>query len=254
MAIAGVVNKELYRRKDFYVLFIVTALITLVAGSANFFDDDRIARYLKEICLLLIWVSSFVIAITLAARQIPAERENRTIFPLLAKPVSRAEVLVGKFVGCWAATGLALLCFYVFFILVTATRESNWPWLTNVQALVSHAMVLGIVIALTLLCSLVFSAPASTATFCFIVAFGILFIGRHLGKVALPMQEPMRSLLYAIYFTIPQLSFFDIRELVIHNYPAIPWTFWLLALLYGLAYTAAFLVAACLVFWRKPLH
>ena len=53
-AIATVVIKELYRRKDFYVLFILTALITLLMGSMNFFGDDQLVRYLKEICLLLI--------------------------------------------------------------------------------------------------------------------------------------------------------------------------------------------------------
>ena len=42
---------------------------------------------------------SLVIAIGTAARQIPAERENRTIFPLLAKPVSRWQVILGKFFG-----------------------------------------------------------------------------------------------------------------------------------------------------------
>jgi ABC-type transport system involved in multi-copper enzyme maturation permease subunit len=97
--IAGVVVKELYRRKDFYVLFVLTALITLLLGSISFFDDSNIVRYVKEICLLLIWISTLVIAIITAARQIPAERENRTIFPLLAKPVTRAHVLVGKFLG-----------------------------------------------------------------------------------------------------------------------------------------------------------
>ena len=32
-----------------------------------------------------------MIALTAAARQIPAERESRTIFPLLAKPVTRLK-------------------------------------------------------------------------------------------------------------------------------------------------------------------
>src|SRR3954468_25073673 len=90
-AIGGVVIKELFRRKDFYALFILTALITLILGSVNFFNEANIVRYLKEICLFLIWVSSLVIAITTAARQIPAERESRTIFPLLAKPVTRSQ-------------------------------------------------------------------------------------------------------------------------------------------------------------------
>ena len=79
-------------------------------------------RYLKEICLLLIWVSSLVICITTAARQIPAEWENRTIFPLLAKPVTRWHVVVGKFAGCWFACGIALVVFYLFFGIVSETR------------------------------------------------------------------------------------------------------------------------------------
>ncbi len=68
-AIATVVLLEMLRRKDFYVLFVLTALITLVMGSVNIFNDSSVVRYLKEISLLLIWVSSLVIAITATARQ-----------------------------------------------------------------------------------------------------------------------------------------------------------------------------------------
>src|SRR5271170_1107014 len=108
-AVAGVVIKELYRRKDFYVLFVLSALLTVVAGMVNFFHDSGIVRIVKDVCMLLIWVSTLVIAIVTAARQIPAERESRTIFPLLAKPVSRGQVVAGKFLGCWLATGISLV-------------------------------------------------------------------------------------------------------------------------------------------------
>src|SRR3954468_10267105 len=123
LAVSAVVIKELYRRKDFYVLFILTALITLGMWSMSFFHDDHIVRFIKESCLGLIWISTLIIAITTAARQVPAERESRTIFPLLAKPIARWQVLLGKFVGCWIATGFALLVFYIFFALVSASRE-----------------------------------------------------------------------------------------------------------------------------------
>src|SRR5947208_9052141 len=99
--------------KNFYLLFVLIALITVILGSVNFFNEAHIVRYLKEICLFLIWISSLVIAITTAARQIPAERESRTIFPLLAKPVTRSQVVVGKFMGCWQAAGISLIVFYV---------------------------------------------------------------------------------------------------------------------------------------------
>ena len=43
-AVAGVVIKELYRRKDFYVLFILTILICLIMASVNIFNDKQIVR------------------------------------------------------------------------------------------------------------------------------------------------------------------------------------------------------------------
>ena len=141
LAISGIVIKELYRRKDFYVLFVLTALITVVVGSVSFFNDAKIVRYLKESCLLLIWISSLVIAIGTAARQIPAERENRTIFPLLAKPVTRGQVVAGKFLGCWLACGVALLVFYVFFGVVSESRgrgDSSTSEITSAAVSVTH--------------------------------------------------------------------------------------------------------------------
>ena len=159
-AVAGVVIKELYRRKDFYVLFIVTIVICLVMASVNVFNDSQIIRYLKELCLLLIWVSSLVIAITTTARQIPAEREQRTLLPLLAKPLSRSQLIFGKFLGCWLACGLVLICFYVFFGALAASREHAWPLLNYFQAFWLQWMMLGVVTAMVLAGSIVFAAPS----------------------------------------------------------------------------------------------
>ena len=57
-----------------------TALITLLMAAANLFKQDDTLRGIQELCLLLIWISGLLIAVGTAARQIPAERENRTIF------------------------------------------------------------------------------------------------------------------------------------------------------------------------------
>src|SRR5882672_12753134 len=147
MALSSVVIKELYRRKDFYVLLFLTIVLTLLMASARFFNDSQIVRFLKETCMWLIWISALVIAIVTTARQIPAERENRTIFPLLAKPVSRAQVILGKFFGCWFASGIALLVFYVFFGLISASREHSWPLANYFQAFFLHWAMLAIVTA-----------------------------------------------------------------------------------------------------------
>ena len=253
LAVAGIVIKELYRRKDFYVLFVLTALITVLLGAVNFFNDDRIARYLKEICLLLIWISSLVIAVTTTARQIPAERENRTIFPLLAKPVTRGHLIFGKFLGCWFACGFALVLFYLFFTIISGIREHHWAILGCLQALWMHWMLLGVVISMVLWGSIVFAAPSSNSTICFVVIFGILFVGRHLHKVAMKLHEPLRSIVSTLYFAMPHLEFYDVRELVIHNAAIIPWLACFFATLYGAAYIAFFLILTWIVFRKRSL-
>jgi len=254
LAIAGVVIREFYRRKDFYVLFVMTAVLTVVLGSASFFNDRSIARYLKEVCLLLIWISALVIAVTTSARQIPAERENRTIFPLLAKPVSRWDVLFGKFLGCWAAAGFALVIFYTFFCAISSMREHSFPFLNYFQALWLHWIFAGVVISMALLGSVVFAAPSSNSTICFVVIIGILLLGRHLNRIALTEPPPIGFILSLLYYILPHLEFFDVRDLIIHDSPLIAWWAWAVASLYGFFYIGAFLGLGWIRFRRLSLQ
>jgi len=253
-ALAGVVIKELYRRKDFYVLFVLTAVLTVAAGSVRFFQDPNIVRYMKDLCLFLIWISALLITIATTARQIPAERENRTIFPLLAKPVTRGQVILGKFFGCWLASGAALAVFYIFFAIITGSREQYWPILDYLQAFLLQWIMLGIVTAMTLLGSIIFAAPSSTVTILFIVVAGILFLGRHLNTIALHNPEPLRSVIYTVYFIIPHLELFDVRERLVNDWGLVSWLDCGVAALYAAAYTGLFLLLTWLAFRRKRLN
>jgi Cu-processing system permease protein len=252
-AIASVVIKELIRRKDFYVLFVLTALITLLMASVSLFKEDNALRGIQEICMLLIWISGLVIALGTAARQIPAERESRTIFPLLAKPVTRAQVVLGKFVGCWLACGGALCVFYVFFAIMSASREHEWRLLQYFLCLWMQWIFLGIVIAVTLWGSLVFAAPSSNATIILVIVVGILLLGRDFKLIGTNMGPIMSSVVSVIYFLMPQLWFFDVREMIVQHHP-LEWNYCALASLYGLAYAGIFLLAAWLSFRHKPLQ
>jgi ABC-type transport system involved in multi-copper enzyme maturation permease subunit len=252
-AVAGVVIRELYRRKDFYVLFFLMAIIALTMGCGNMVNDAKKEGYLKEMCLLLIWISSLVIAITTAARQLPAERESRTLFPLLAKPVTRVQVIAGKFLGCWIACGAALVVFYFILGVVSASREHEWNVLEYAQALWMQWIFLAVVIALGLWGSITFATPAANATICLIVIAGVLVLQRHLNDLALARAEPARSVLYAIYFTLPRPEWFDLREPLIFHRGWPEGGEFAAVSLYGAAYTGFFLLAAWLGFRNKSL-
>ena len=86
--------------------------------------------------------------------------------------------------------------------------------------------MLGIVVAMTLLGSLVFAAPSSNSTICFVIVAAILFVGRHLDQVALTLPEPVRSIVYSHLFCHPASGIsFDVRDLIIHDWPLIGWKY-----------------------------
>ena len=252
--LAGLVIKDLYRRKDFYVLFVLTALLTVLMASANFFHEAKILRYVKDLCLLLIWVSSLVIAVTTTARQIPAERESRTIFPLLAKPVTRGQFMAGKFLGCWLACGIALLVFYVFFAIVAGAREGRLPVGQYFQGFWMQWVMLAIIVALVLLGSVVFSAPSANATICYTVVLAILILGGHLHRLATFQPPPLGQMLSTLYFLIPHLEwFYSVRERLVFDQGLLAWGDCALATAYAGAYAGLLLFGAWLVFRYKTL-
>ena len=210
-------------------------------------------RYVKDICLLLIWLSTLIIAVITAARQIPAERENRTIFPLLAKPVTRWQVIAGKFLGCWIACGFCLLVFYAFFTAVSGTREHALFLEGTIKAMLLHWVMLGVVVAMVLFGSIVFSAPSANITICFIAVIFILGLGRHLHRVAMDQPEPINTLLSLLYFAIPHLEWYYVPEFLVNDQKLASWFDCGLATVYGAVYAIIFMFAGWLLFRRKTL-
>jgi hypothetical protein len=139
-------------------------------------------------------------------------------------------------------------------VVISGTREHEWPLASYAQAVTLHWFMLAVVCAMSLLGSVVWAAPSSNNTITFVITVGILLLGRHLNKVALQLSEPSQSILYTIYFALPHLELFDVRDLVIHNWGTIPWLTWAMALGYAAVYAAFFLGATCLVFRRKAVN
>ncbi len=252
-ALTVVVLKEIYRRKDFYVLFVFTVLITLCMAAAVLFHDEKITGALKEISFLLIWISGLVIAVGTAARQLPAERDNRTLFPLLAKPVSRGQIITGKFLGCWLACGFALLLFYLFLGVVIASLDHQLALGSYLEALWLQWIFLAIVVGAVLWGSLVFPAQSANATFCIVAVVGLMLLCRQLGPLAISRPEPARTVIYALYFLVPHFEWFNLKDYVIANARGAGLGYCLLVTAYAAAYTGVFLLGAWISFRRRAL-
>ena len=88
----------------------------------------------------------------------------------------------------------------------------------------------------------------------FIIVIGILLLGRYLNQLALREPEPLRTIVYTLYFFIPHLEWYDVRDFIVYDRNLIGWGICGLASLYGSVYAALLLFLTWLVFRRKALN
>lgn len=251
-ALASLSVLELYRRRDVFVALLLAAVILVPLSTMSVFGVSGMVRYLKEVTLLLIWLFSIAIGLGVAARQFPAEFESRTIYPLLSKPVRRGEVLLGKYVGAVAATGSAVVFFYLCYVLLTGFKQGDWGSWGLLQAMVFHLEFVLVLTAMGIAGSLVLT-PSANLTVCALLAVGMLLFGERLSGLVAGGDATVKVAGGLVHAFAPHLEFFDLRLRVIHGWEPVGLRVSLAVLGYALAYAATLLGLAALVLKRKRL-
>ena len=116
---------ELIRLKVFYFLLLFGLI--LIGGSVGLarFSFQQEFQILKDISLGAMSIFSSLLAIIATARLISQDIEERTIYSILAKPVSRIEYLIGKLAGVLLLLGIAVAIMAALFLVVIYTREQT---------------------------------------------------------------------------------------------------------------------------------
>lgn len=248
--IACVVWKEMLRRKDFYVLLILLGALLFSLMSINIFGLGATMRYMVDSGLLLAWLFSAILAVTLSGRQLPAEEQRGTVYALLAKPLTRWQLLAGKALGSWAAVSAATVLFYCLLIGTLLVKG----WMVNpvalCQALVLHITALAIVVSLTLAISTrtTFGAAASLAYLA--LGAGFVFVPQ-IPALSVYADTLSAKAMLVIYYALPHFELFDLRQCVVHDWPALPARMLFSILFYGLLLTAIFMLLAWLGYRKK---
>jgi ABC-type transport system involved in multi-copper enzyme maturation permease subunit len=248
--LAHTVWLEMLRRKDFYVMLILLGAMVFVLMSVDVFGLGGTDRYVLDVGLLLTWLFSCILAVNFTARQLPREEERRTVYPLLAKPVSRLEVLLGKWLGAWLAAGMATLVFYVVIAGLLVLRGGDVQELPMLQAWGLHLVALGVLAAFALACSTRMShEAASTVSFVFLA--GAVLILPRVPELLLHEQGWKATALLVMYYLFPHFELYDMRTRVVHGWGAMPWGPFLAVVLYGAVFMALFILLAWLGYRQK---
>lgn len=171
------------------VAFFVSAF-SLVIGS---FTLTSAARVVSDIGTASISLFSVAVAIVIGATSLHRELEQKTIFPILARPIGRGEYIIGKYLG-------VLLTIIVFVAADCGLVLS----LTSVLAGRSALLVLGVSLGLFALLLLAAWRSVWARTYGIIVwAFSFLIAGTLLAAVD-PLEQ--RMVLTSGFLTVLEVS------------------------------------------------
>lgn len=252
--IARSVWLEIRRREEYFALLILMGLYLVFAIGARLVGNTQP----EAVALLLnmgLWFSATLAALltlVTSARLIPAEIEARTLYPLLAKPVTRGQVVLGKFI---AVSSAGCLCLLAFTALTSLTWAAEFPMpgqdmLLFVQAFILQSAALVLLGALAMLLSLL--APKAPA----MIVTGFLYFA---GSSAMNV---LRSALAGSRFSngvdwvlnyIPHFSKLCLFQRFTDGAAPLPWADFGALLVHALLTTGLFLILAARAFERRVI-
>jgi ABC-type transport system involved in multi-copper enzyme maturation permease subunit len=250
LAVAANTFRETVRERVLYNLVFFAILMTLsglLVGELSIRQDEKI---LKDIGLAAMELFGTLIAIFIGVGLVSKEIERRSLFPLLAKPLSRDELFLGKFLGL----GFTLLVNLVvmsagLFLTLWATGWGVDPGL--LRAIYPIFLSLLLVVSLAMLFStLTSSALAAVCTVGVVVGGRFSDVIRNMREVAPGAPTWAVDVLYNV---IPNFRNFDFKDRVVYGDPVtasvLGWV-----TLYGTLYVAIALALGLVVFRTRDFQ
>ncbi len=261
LAIAVNVFRESVRDKVLYNLVLFAILLMAASYLIGQLTAGQDVKIIKDLGLSAMSVFGLFIAVFIGIGLVSKEVERRSIYSLLAKPVDRYQIVLGKYVGLMLtlAVNLAIMAgaFYLVLLYMNWNTAENvrraWeapaldPALLKAVSLIFVQLL--IVTAIATFFS-TFSSPILSAAF----TFGLFVAGQFspdLRNFQDVVQSPAAArLARLVYWVLPNLSQFDVKSQVVHAQP-VPWGYLAMTTLYAALYISMLLAISITVFSQR---
>ncbi len=242
IACALMTMKSLLQRRTIYGIGILLLLALLVIGQIPTFDISSQGRFILDFGLFGLELGGLLLAIGLAANLYPRDREQRTVMPLIAVPLSRTKYLLGRFVGAALVQAATLVIGLLGLMIILSVNGLGIPSdlaAAGLLLIVEGWFLLAAVFFFSFWTSPPLNAPLTV----------ILFILSQMSvRDFIALYPSAAGLMRILRMLLPHMDVFHIKDPVAHGIGVEP-VYFLLAMLYGIAYTA-FMLSLALAVWR----
>jgi len=238
----------------------MTAFLAQTTVGAGEEEINIETKLIKDICVTAISIFGVLIAIFISASVVPTEVENKVVYTVLSKPVSRFQYLLGKFVGAQLIIIINLALMGGLFFVALYAKERIMPTLLLWAVLLTYFEFL-VVSAFTFAVSCTAtSAVLPTIAGLFIYITGNLTeylkdVYNRAGQTGQWFDEMIGQIAYGLYQILPNLQNFSMKNQILYLQPNDPPRDVQIPNLiaYGLVYAVAGYIIAYWVFRRKEL-
>jgi len=238
-------------KQVFHVLLLVAVFMIFGSASLAKFDRHVQMKMLTDLCLFSIFLVSAIIAITVTVTGIPSEMEQKTVYPVIAKPVRRWEFVLGKYAGAMGtvAVGMAIMAATFAFLQFFYTGKLDPSGFYVLPFLFLETAVIG---AISLWLSTFCSWPLAWFLSVIACLLGNLKFSIYSSLMAHHQNAFNTVTIGLLYHLLPSLESFNFKDAMVHHLMVPNAYLWQTAL-YGILYAAAALTLASWSFARREL-
>lgn len=251
LVVASNVFREVIRDRVLYViaffaiaLIVAAVLLPEVSGGSG----DKI---ILDVGLATISLLGLVIAVFIGTGLVNKEIEKRTVYVMIAKPISRAEFIVGKHWGLSTVLAVLVSAMMAIYLGVLTAKQIAYPLDSILLAALFQFLELSLMTAIAILFGVF-----TNSLLALFLTFAVYLMG-HLSRdllslASLTKDAGLQSLTQVLYLILPDLSRLDLKNQAIYGMSILPTPLELAGhAAYGLIYTTLALAIAILIFSRR---
>ena len=247
-SIAKATFKEGIRSKIFYNIFIFGLLIVCSSMVLNKMTVGDESKIIKDLGLSCISIFGLLTILFLEINHIYREFEEKIIYTILVKPISRGQYLLGKYLGVLFIILIEISSMFVLMMLLLLISKGT-IYLGLLKGLYTIFLELSLISAIAILLSTFMRPQLSTITI-----LAIYIIGHSTSELRVLMIEKGSTLTTkiaeVIYYLFPNFDNFDIKVQVVHNLQLTTYHL-TLTTLYGVFYIAVVLIISTRIFKKR---
>jgi ABC-type transport system involved in multi-copper enzyme maturation permease subunit len=254
LAIAATTVREALRERLLHNLIVFAVL--LVAGSLTIsqLTLGEQFRIIANIGTSATQVFGTLIAVFLGVGLVTREIDRRTCYPALARPVSRAGFVLGKYLGLLATLGLNVGLMALATAAVLLVYRGAGTFLDGAYA--ATFLLTGVQLAVCGALAVLFST-FTTATLASIYTLAVVGAGWLFGEVRAfwlaARQVELKPLVKVLDVVLPNMALLDVKETVTYGDPVTLASI-VARVAYGLGYASVLVLLAAAVFSRRDIR